>query len=590
MQRRCWIMVGMLCGLSGFAFAQTSPNYAVVGANVNAGGAALLTSSNYRASTTLGQNLSGLASSASFQGELGVQYVYDAATAAGAYRAYLAEGYTKGGFSTIISLYNPNSVSATAKLTFMKEDSTNVIKELTLGANRRIPIDASTVVGANGFSVQLDASAPVVMERSMYWADGKGVANADGHNATAVRSLSRTWYFAEGYNNSEYRTHLLLVNPQSQDAHVTMKFLKTDGTTLIKTGTIRPRTRMAVGTFSWLPAGGFAMQIASDLPILAERAMYWSANGVSNAGGHDTLGAAALATTWYLAEGLTNATNETYILLLNPQPQPVKITATFYKDDGTTQSLTMTLKATSRDTLIMQNILPTAGFGAKIVAEQPIAVERARYWNAGTARNDGGHDTMGATALDTAWHFAEGRCGNGFETYLLLLNPGSGAANVTITFVQDSGVYVTQNVTVPPTSRLAVKVSTLGVNGGFAAKLAANQPIMAERTMYWPAGGVANAGGHCSVGVPQAQLAAPAPLQAGRQYPVNVEVKGNGKVSGDGIDCGTDCVELYPEGTVLNLKAVPASGARFVRWEYNGVTVTGLSPVLSPGTVTAVFE
>jgi len=108
--------------------------------------------------------------------------------------------------------------------------------------------------------------------------------------------------------------------------------------------------------------------------------------------------------------------------------------------------------------------------------------------------------------------------------------------------------------------------------------------------MYWPAGGVANAGGHCSVGVPQAQLAAPAPLQAGRQYPVNVEVKGNGKVSGDGIDCGTDCVELYPEGTILNLKAVPASGARFVRWEYNGVAVTGLSPVMSPGTVTAVFQ
>lgn len=71
---------------------------------------------------------------------------------------------------------------------------------------------------------------------------------------------------------------------------------------------------------------------------------------------------------------------------------------------------------------------------------------------------------------------------------------------------------------------------------------------------------------------------------------VNKEGSGSGTVTAEGIACGEDCTEQYPEGALLNLKASAAPGSRFTGWLLNGEPVTGTLPVEGEVNVTAVFE
>ncbi len=60
----------------------------------------------------------------------------------------------------------------------------------------------------------------------------------------------------------------------------------------------------------------------------------------------------------------------------------------------------------------------------------------------------------------------------------------------------------------------------------------------------------------------------------------------------EGIDCGTDCSEIYPQNTAITLIATPAVGRNFLGWNGGGCSGTGDCQItlLSNTTVNATFE
>ncbi|MBI3897586.1 MAG: InlB B-repeat-containing protein [Gammaproteobacteria bacterium] len=78
-------------------------------------------------------------------------------------------------------------------------------------------------------------------------------------------------------------------------------------------------------------------------------------------------------------------------------------------------------------------------------------------------------------------------------------------------------------------------------------------------------------------------------------YTLSVNVSGSGTVTSSptGINCGTDCDDTYPAGTVFTLTAKPATGYTFQGWSGAGISCpgTGTCQVLmtSARTVTATF-
>jgi hypothetical protein len=150
--------------------------------------------------------------------------------------------------------------------------------------------------------------------------------------------------------------------------------------------------------------------------------------------------------------------------------------------------------------------LKDAVVATRVSATAPILVERSQYWPKPVWEE--GHNSFGETATGTHWGLAEGRVGgsNNCQTFILLANPGTAAATVTVKFLRATGVPITKTFIVAPTSRFTVAVNGPGsdvpelANESFGANIESTQPIMVERAMYSDANGIVWAAGTNATG------------------------------------------------------------------------------------------
>jgi hypothetical protein len=75
-------------------------------------------------------------------------------------------------------------------------------------------------------------------------------------------------------------------------------------------------------------------------------------------------------------------------------------------------------------------------------------------------------------------------------------------------------------------------------------------------------------------------------------YGLNVDLAGTGtgKVTGSGIDCGSDCTETYPADVLVTLTAVPNAGSLFAGWSGDSDCLDGVLGMGSAKNCTATFE
>ncbi|MHB0869116.1 MAG: glycosyl hydrolase family 18 protein, partial [Chloroflexota bacterium] len=146
----------------------------------------------------------------------------DGAARNGSRSWYFAEGSTAAPFDSWILLQNPNSMPATARLTFMPEGRPPIVHEVLIGPTSRTSVFANQLVPNAAFSTRIDSSLPLLAERAMY-------AGFDGHVVTAVTAPSRSWYLAEGATTPPFHTWILLQNPNPIPAYVRVNYLLESG-------------------------------------------------------------------------------------------------------------------------------------------------------------------------------------------------------------------------------------------------------------------------------------------------------------------------------------------------------------------------
>ncbi len=111
-------------------------------------------------------------------------------------------------------------------------------------------------------------------------------------------------------------------------------FLVEQGTPVTRTVEVAPGTRQTLyaGDVADLINRSFATVIESDVPIVAERAMYFGDSPLW-LGGHGSAGVPEPAYRWFFAEGATGPLFDTFILLANPHPVPVTVHVTYITDN-----------------------------------------------------------------------------------------------------------------------------------------------------------------------------------------------------------------------------------------------------------------
>ncbi|MGH9163028.1 MAG: GDSL-type esterase/lipase family protein [Vicinamibacteraceae bacterium] len=478
---------------------------------------------------------------------------------------YLPEGAQNAVFDEEILIANPTAQNAQVTVTLLPEPGagSETSVPIAVGAHSRYTLRLAQFFPGNingAVSARIDSTnnVPIVVERSMYWANGQRGA---GHNAVGLTGLSTRWELAEGASGF-WETFILLVNPNDVPATVTLTFLPAaGGAPQSMRRVVQPHSRTTVwvnGQADVPPAfrnAQFSTTITSDQPIAVERAMYW--NGF--AGGTDSTATRTAAQTWYFGEGATSGNAslqfETFLLLENPNAQATTVRLSFFKDGGGVVQRDFPVAAKTRRTVSARLDVPelgATGFSTTVQSlnpNLPIVAERAMYWllNGSPVPADG-HTVQGARGLWPSWAFAEGIQGSlrgvpagPYDTFFLISNPHASALQLTVHVVRGDGTGAVHPLTVPPRSRYTLYMGAMDANGRPLYPEAANQrfattirsvggsplPFLAERAVYW--GGLD--GGHASAGVPWGTLSVgtPAPVPPPE---VSSVAPGTGRLSG----------------------------------------------------------
>jgi hypothetical protein len=382
---------------------------------------------------------------------------------------YFAEGSTQPPFDTWFLVQNPTTQTASVSFTFQLQDGTNITRNFSVAPTSRFSLFANQVIPNVAFSTRIDADQPVLTERAMY-------VNYDGHIVTGVAAPNTVWLFAEGSSQEPFDTWLLLQNPNSQPARATITYQLLEGPPVTQLQDLAPNSRTSIFVNQVLPNAAFSTRIESNLPIVAERAMYrFPGNAATGVAGVNEA-----SKTWYFADGFTSATSDTWILLQNANATSVDITIRLMEQAGGVTTVSLTMPAISRRSVEVKQVRPVGDFGIVVEASDPIVAEKSLFVG---DEPRGAAATEGAAQLATVWYLAEGETRDPFDEYIAILNPNTAQMNVQIDFELANGLVISRDFTIGSERKRSVFVDEI-VAGANSARITTSLPSVVERTMF----------------------------------------------------------------------------------------------------------
>jgi hypothetical protein len=401
---------------------------------------------------------------------------------------YLAEGSSKWGFDTYVTIENPNAADVTAKVTYMTGDGPVTRSNLALPASSQTTINPRDDIGEQDFSTRVECleRMSIAVDRRMVWT-GAGAASQEGHCSVGVTAPAKTWYLAEGSSKWGFECWLLIQNPNSVDATCEVTYMVEGSSPLTVIKTVEANERESFNIADDLGKEDASIMVSSDMPVIPERAMY--RNGRRE--GHDSIGTAAPDTESYLAEGTTAWGFTTYVLVQNPNGSDAHVTVTYMTDEGPKAQPAFVLPRRSRKTIRVNDVLSARDFSTLVRADRPIIAERAMYWDNGTGEVC--HDSIGMSDAHRTFWLPDGETYNGHETFTLVQNPNAGAVAVEIEYLTNGETPEQEfTATIPGNSRQTFNMGEKIPAGKASVLVTCKTPgkkIMVERSMYWNARG-----------------------------------------------------------------------------------------------------
>ena len=408
---------------------------------------------------------------------------------------YLAEGSTAWGFSTYVSIENPNPALAHAAITYMTAGGTVQGGTIALPAMSQTTVNPAGILGAQDFStrVQCREGMNIAVDRTMSWKNSAGQPG-DAHSSVGVTSPSTTCYLAEGSSNWGFESWLLIQNPNSRPASCAVTYMYAGGGSARVTKVVPAGSRESYSMASDIGGKDASIRVESNVPVICERSMYRNGRTV----GTNSIGATAPANRFMLAEGTTAYGFTTYVLIQNPSSTSNTVTVTYLTQNGPAAQPPFVMAPMSRKTIDVSTVLPGTDFSTDVSGSRGIVAERAMYWNG--PYGQAGHDSIGASSAHMQWCLPDGQDSSGRETYTLVANPDSQPVKVLVEYLPAGGGGVKQEtVTMPARSRRTFNMADSGLNGRASVRVMSldpARPIVVERSMYWNS----RAAGTCTIG------------------------------------------------------------------------------------------
>jgi hypothetical protein len=330
--------------------------------------------------------------------------------------------------------------------------------------------------------------------------DGDGQTSLEEFQAGAHPAGAHRSYLAEGAANSFFATAISIANPNAAPALVNLRLLGANDVIQSVPVTVAAFGHLRLDMIDRVPDQAFATTIESTHPVAVDRTMTWdipvAPGEPSPYGSHAEAASAAPSTTWFLAEGATHGNFDLFYLLQNPADTQADVTVTYLREAPLAPVLkNYAVAPNSRRTIYVDTEGPeleAANVSASISSTQPIMVERAMYASRPGQPFVAGHAGAGVTSPALKWYLAEGATGPFFDLYLLIANPGTQPANVTVNYLLPEGAPpVVKTYTVDRQSRRTISVDfedplLANTPVGMVVESTNSQPVIVERAMWWP--------------------------------------------------------------------------------------------------------
>jgi hypothetical protein len=399
---------------------------------------------------------------------------------------YLAEGTSNWGFSTYITIENPNRVPVSARITYMTPKVQVPGGTVNMPPESQVTVNPANTVGVTDFSTKVSCleGKTICVDRTMSWT-GTGAPAPEEHSSVGVNRPSRTWYLPEGSSKWGFETWLLIQNPNPTEATCTVTYMIEGGGQQKFTKRVPANSRRTYNMADDIREADASIMVESDIPVIPERSMYRN----NRREGHDSIGTTKPARDYFLAEGTTDWGFTTYVTVQNPNEQPAEVTVTYMREDGPQVQPPFPMPANSRKTIRVNDVpgMGSADFSTKVNGSLPIIAERSMYWNNGTG--EACHDSVGTASAHGTFYLPDGQTSQGGETYTTVQNPNSTPVNVEITYMTPSGEgNVVFSDTIPARSRRTYNMADKGISGRAAVMVTSRtggQGIICERSMYW---------------------------------------------------------------------------------------------------------
>jgi hypothetical protein len=276
------------------------------------------------------------------------------------------------------------------------------------------------------------------------------------------------------------------------------------------------RLTIFVDAIAELTATDVSASIASDVPILVERAMYMDTATPPQVfgAGHAGAGVTTTNTRWFLAEGATGSFFDLFYLIANPSTTAATARITYLRPAGAPIVREYPIAAQSRLTIPVASQDPLlADTPVSAIVESTssvgLVVERSMWWP-GRGQWQEGHLAAGSTVAARRWVLAAGAVGTGIDTFILIANTSPTAGTATLTTLPSGagGSFLTTTVPIPANSRVSVPMSQFPVltqlgGSSFGTLVESDGPdIVVERAMYTDFDGIVWAAGTAALGTP----------------------------------------------------------------------------------------
>lgn len=404
------------------------------------------------------------------------------------YESFLAEGCTGYGFETWVLVANPNDKPATVYLSYMTDRGGRNREPVQVPARSRMTFNASSDIWAMSAGIRVGSDRPVFVERAMYW-DGR----VEGHDSTGTAAGATEWYLADGHTADGFETWIEILNPGASSASAQITYFTPGGQVEGPGIEVPAYSRRTVFASDAVPGSDVAARVTSDARVVVERSMYWD----GRRGGSGSMGVKAPSEEWYFAEGCTGWGFDTYLLFLNPGVTDAAVSLEFKTPSGTGGGIVkrkIVVPSRRRVTVRLNEVVPGADVSTTVRSDRPIVAERSMLWR--TAGGTAGHATAGMTVPARELFMPEGCTAHGFDTWLLVQNPGQRASALSVYAMTGGGERKLLDFELAPGARHSFKLNDY-YQGNLSIRVTATEPVACERSVYWRD----RAGGTCSTGL-----------------------------------------------------------------------------------------